>query len=366
MADFTIYNGASEEWLKIEATLPPRLPTEGPIDSIAVRNAGNAAREEASATAFSQISDRLVVKDHTITTRDGFALEARSYRLREVAHTEALPVYLYYHGGGFIFGTLSSEDAACGRVVLSLAARGEDVVVLNVNYRHTPEWKYPVAWDDTVDSFVWLHQNLTEVGGDGSRVIIGGVSAGARLTASLIVRKSLGQLEAGQDLPHPIGQVLIIPSLFHQDCREPLYAKLKDPSRASCVSMTDAPIVPSKVLKWFTEILDVKEAPSEDLKLSPGNITDEQLASVKDKFPPTVIGVAGYDPLRDDGLVFAKGLAEAGIPTKTHVFHGVPHGFRRFGAQLSASKRWDAAIDDGIIWCLSNPSATGEFNVIVE
>lgn len=54
------------------------------------------------------------------------------------------------------------------------------------------------------------------------------------------------------------------------------------------------------------------------------------------------------------------------IPSKTHLFHGVPHGFRRFGDKLSASKKWDAAIDEGILWCLSGPKATGKFDVIVE
>jgi hypothetical protein len=54
------------------------------------------------------------------------------------------------------------------------------------------------------------------------------------------------------------------------------------------------------------------------------------------------------------------------IPTKTHLFRGVPHGFRRFGDKLSASQKWDAAIDEGIMWCLSGPRASGKFDVVDE
>jgi acetyl esterase/lipase len=312
MADFTIYDGPSEEWLKIEATLPPPFTVSSQIDPLAIRSTANAGREQFSAAAFAPMRPQLLVKDHTITARDGFALEARSYRPKDVPETEPLPVYIHYHGGGFIFGTLSSEDAACGRIVLSLASRWRNVVVLNVNYRHTPEWKYPVAWDDAVDAFVWLHANLAVVGGDCGRVVLGGISAGARLIASLIVRKSLGLLEAGQHLPDPVGQLLFIPSLVHKGCHGPLLSKLKDSSKASSLALEDAPIVPKKVLGLFKDLLDVVEAKVDDLKLSPGNVSEGQLEKARGRFLPTVSGIAGYDPLRDDGLMFAKDLAEAG------------------------------------------------------
>lgn len=312
MADFTDYDGPSEEWLKIEATLPPRPTSSDPLNSLAIQATTNAGREQTSAAGFAPMGHQLLVKDHPITARDGFPLEARSYRPKDVPETERLPVYVHHHGGGFIFGTLSSEDVACGRIVLSLASRGQNVMVLNVNYRHTPEWKYPVAWDDAVDFFVWLHENLDTLGADGARVILGGISAGARLTASLIVRKTLGLLEKGHDLPDPIGQLLFIPSLVHQECHGPLYSKLKDRSKASSLTLEDAPIVPRRVLGWFTELLEVGEAKVDDLKLNPGNISEAQLEKVKSRFSPTVSGIAGYDPLRDDGLIFAKDLAEAG------------------------------------------------------
>lgn len=66
------------------------------------------------------------------------------------------------------------------------------------------------------------------------------------------------------------------------------------------------------------------------------------------------------------GDVIRAKLTDCSIPTKTHLFHGVPHGFRRFGDKLSASKKWDKAIDEGILWCLSRPEATGKFDVVVE
>ncbi|KAL1955021.1 hypothetical protein VTO42DRAFT_312 [Malbranchea cinnamomea] len=83
--------------------------------------------------------------------------------------------------------------------------------------------------------------------------------------------------------------------------------------------------------------------------------------------PPTVFGVAGRDPLRDEALVYAKLLSENGVPTKVDVYPGVPHGFRRYGDGLpSACKRWDETIYEGIKWALSEPAATGKFEINAE
>jgi acetyl esterase/lipase len=306
MADFSAYDGPSSEWLAIEATLPPRPTT---IDTLAFKKATNDFRDAASAAAFAPLKDQLDVADHTIVTRDGFNLEARSYRPKGVDGD--LPVYMHFHGGGFIFGTLDSENAACARIALSLKDSAP-VVVLNVNYRHTPEWKYPYAWDDAIDAFIWTHKNLSVIGGDGSKVILGGISAGARLIASLIVSKALDLAPELKGLPDVQGQLLFIPSLIHQDCHGGMFAKLADPSKASSKIFEEAPVIPKKVLRWFTDLLEVAEPKEDDLKMSPGNVTEEQLQKVKSRIPPTVSGIAGYDPLRDDGLVFAKDLAEAG------------------------------------------------------
>jgi acetyl esterase/lipase len=101
---------------------------------------------------------------------------------------------------------LASEDGICTRIAAATGA-----LVLNVNYRYTPEYLYPTAFYDAVDAFKWLHASATRLGAHPARVIIGGISAGAYLTVSLLAACYL-QLPGWEDLaslPEPLGQVLI-------------------------------------------------------------------------------------------------------------------------------------------------------------
>lgn len=298
MSDFSCYGGASDEWRALEPTLavPPVDPT-----APGLREKANAFREAVSAEAFESLSPKLLVKDYSIPARDGVAIEARTYRPLSEDKDAALPLYIHYHGGGYFLGTLASEDAICGRIAL-----GAGVTVLNVNYRHTPEARYPVPFDDAEDAFLWAHGKIGELGCDAERVVIGGISAGAHFAASITLRQHLGQL--GASLPKLAGQVLMIPALVAADCYAPQLAKLSDPSVSSWVENEFAPILPKARCEWFTGLLQIKDAAAEGLKLSPGNATPDQVKGM----PPSVFGITGLDPLRDEGLLYAKMLTEAG------------------------------------------------------
>ncbi|SPO01638.1 related to lipase/esterase [Cephalotrichum gorgonifer] len=356
MCDFSRYGGPSDEWLAIEATLPPTSNDPALLGSPELRKKLNAGREAISATAFKDLRPKLHVKDYSIPTRDGESIEARTYQTLEPADSNAdLPaVYIHFHGGGYHLGTLSSEDAICGRIAL-----GANVIVLNVNYRHTPEYKYPVPWNDAEDAFEWAHAHIRDIGGNPLKVVVGGISAGAHFTASLTLQKHLGKVATS--CPPIAGQVLMIPCLVAMDCYGPQLAKMADPSVSSMVENANAPILPVDRCRWFSNMLEVKDPEGEGVRLSPGNASPEQVKGL----PPTVFGITGLDPLRDEGLLYAKILTEAGVPTDIHLFKGVPHGFRRFG-QLSEAARWDRVLVDGIKWALSNPAASYEFTVKTE
>ncbi|CAI4212643.1 unnamed protein product [Parascedosporium putredinis] len=173
MADFSCYGGVSDEWLAVEAAAP-RLPADMPI-----------------------LERRQL--DHAIATRDGQTIEGRTYRPASVPADEILPLYIHFHGGGYFFGTLASEDAICARIAL-----GARVIVLNVNYRHTPEYTYPTAWDDGQDAYAWVHAHVAELGVDPAKVVVGGISAGAHITSSLTLQQSLGK--ALTSCPRPRGR----------------------------------------------------------------------------------------------------------------------------------------------------------------
>jgi acetyl esterase/lipase len=96
---------------------------------------------------------------------------------------ELRPVFIFFHGGGFCFGTLSSEDGFC-----SWIAEKAGVVVVNVCYRHTPAWKWPVPREDAYAALNWVFDNIGVIGGDREKVLVGGRSSGSNLSAGIALR----------------------------------------------------------------------------------------------------------------------------------------------------------------------------------
>ncbi|KAK8090528.1 hypothetical protein PG994_000033 [Apiospora phragmitis] len=337
MADYSIYGGPSEDWLAVEADLPA-LPTGLPVTEL--QRVTNEMRSKRAQVAMVALADKVQIQDLTIKARDGYSLEARTYLSAEAAAgdpQQKRPTYLHLHGGGFLLGTIDSEDATCSQMALETG-----VLVLNLNYRHTPQYTYPTAWHDTQDAFLWIHQNIQDLGGDPAKVLMGGISAGAWLTASLTMEMNGGRLERLAGLPPLAGQVLMIPPTVHPDCYAPQLRRL----RAGAVS---------------SYLLRVPDPREDDTKLNPGNATFEQARGL----PPTTFGVCGLDPLRDEGLLYAELLTEADVPTNIHVFKGLPHGFHSAGNKLKASAHWATVMHGGIKWALEQPKASGKFDVTV-
>lgn len=309
MADFSEYTGPSAEWLALEPILP-QPPKDLSVEEL--KGLLNKGREETSAQDMINqgLNSKVRIHDHTVITRDGATLEARTYRPAGVPISERLPVYIHLHGGGFLFGTLSSEDAACSRIVASRAEHGNPVVVFNVNYRHTPEYRYPTAWNDVEDAFVWMHENISDLGGISEQVVVGGISAGAWMTASLTLAQLSGKDKRLAACPKIVGQVLMIPCLVLSDYYAPRKDMLTNPELSSYVQCAEAPILPSSRLQFFGRLLglyEIKDA-REDRRMNPGNATADEVKVL----PPTTFGIAGNDPLRDEGLFYGKLLSENG------------------------------------------------------
>jgi acetyl esterase/lipase len=219
-------------------------------------------------------------------------------------------VYIHLHGGGYLFGTLSSEDAICSRIVVSRVQNDTPVMVFNVNYRHTPEHGFPTAWNDVEDAFVWVHEHINDIGGLGDQVVVGGISAGAQLTASLTLTQLYGDNERVKTCPKIRGQVLMIPCLVVEDYYAPRKEMLRSPEVSSYVTCAEAPILPVSRINLFMSLLKLShfENAGRNLRMNPGNATAEEAKYL----PPTTFGIAGNDPLRDEGLFFGKLLSENG------------------------------------------------------
>lgn len=294
MCDFSEYGGLTKQFLELQEKQP--APPQQTLEEL--KKSTNDGREKVSQEEMKSLGPQLIIQDHGISTRDGDTLEARSYRSKSIPAEKQLPLYIHYHGGGFLFGTLSSEDANCARVALNAP-----VVVLNVNYRHTPEFQYPTAWNDSEDAFEWVHSNSHVLGSNNQQIIVGGVSAGSWLTASLVQKEHLSQTPSSS---HILGQILMIPCLVHPGNYDNQLKRMKNPEISSHKQNENAPILSKARIDLFNSLL-FTDIPTE-LRANPGNASPDDIKGL----PPTVFGIAGVDPLRDEALLYAQLLAANG------------------------------------------------------
>ena len=247
----------------------------------------------------------VAIRDITVPAT-GTLLTARVYRPRALG-PDPLPLVVNFHGGGFVFGNLTAADWLCGQ----LAARAE-VVVVSVGYRLAPEHPAPTPFTDGWSATRWLVEHAGLLGGDRSRVTVMGESAGANL-AALIALSSRDLSRADPSWPQLAGQILAYPAVD------------LTLSSASIAELADAPMLRRKTLDWYGRLylpqgLDTSIA-ADDPRVSPIFAADHT------DLAPTLMLVAGEDPLRDDGTRYAAVLAAAGVPVETRVFPDAIHGF---------------------------------------
>ncbi|KAH7395528.1 Alpha/Beta hydrolase protein [Cadophora sp. MPI-SDFR-AT-0126] len=330
MAEFSRFGGVSDDWTAYIAA-HPQPPPAPDLTPVQLQERTNAGREANSREILNTITIDIETRDFTCVTSDNETIPLRVYKPSSTPASVKLPVFIFYHGGGYCFGTLSSEDGFCSWIVEQVG-----IVVVNVCYRHTPQWKWPAQREDAFNSLNWVFDNIESLGGDEKRVFVGGRSSGSNLAAGITLRDT----ETGSKRIK--GLILDLPHVCHTDVfPSELIAAGKD----SFAENIDAPILPSSRIKFFNELLDVKD---------PGEKYYSVLLASKDelaKFPPTHFLVAGRDALRDEALLFEEKLRQSGIKTEINIYSGVPHGFRRFG-ELQASRQYDHDLVDAFAWLL--------------
>ncbi|KAL2834385.1 Alpha/Beta hydrolase protein [Aspergillus cavernicola] len=341
--DFSQYQSPFTEWEDLiqGGTIPDTGPMPGEtIEQL--RGRTNAGRVKASETELdsSGLRDRVSWTDYTVPTSDRVRLPIRVYRPKNCPSTVSLPTYVFFHGGGFLLGNIESENANCARVV-DMWPQSPGLMVIHISYRHTPEHVYPTPYNDAWDAFEWLSANLDSIGGDSERTVIGGISAGAGLAASVSLRALHERRQKSPNsLIHLKGQLLCIPWLIHPFAHPYAHEEWSAPQQNA-----DAPILPMSRLTHFADLMQVKYPT--DPVFNVGLSREEQVRGL----PKASVLVAGWDVLRDDGLLYAETLKRAGVDTRVDIFRGLPHGFRRF-ASLPSSRRWDLLIVDSIAWML--------------
>jgi acetyl esterase/lipase len=246
----------------------------------------------------------VAVEDREIPGPDGApAVTVRIYQPDGLA--EVRPGLLHIHGGGFVIGDLESEHGAC----LALC-RNLGIVVVSVDYRLAPENPYPAGLDDCYAALQWVSANADELQIDSARLGIFGQSAGGGLSAATAL------LARDRDGPAICFQYLGIPELD---------------DRLETVSMrefVDTPMWhrPNAELSWDFYLGDAYRRGGDDVPCYAAPARAEDLSGL----PPAYVSTMEFDPLRDEGVLYALKLMQAGVRTELHSFPGTFHGSSLF------------------------------------
>lgn len=232
---------------------------------------------------------------------NGIQVPVRVYHPFSAQSQNALPALVYLHGGGWTIGDLDTHDVLCRSLCLQA-----DVVVVSVDYRMGPEHKFPAAFEDAVAAFEWTVKNANPLGIDAKRIAIGGDSAGGNLTAAAC-------LQLRSHTVQPAYQLLIYPAtIMWQDT--PSYH-----ANGQGYMLTKDSIA------YYTDNYLRDRNDAKDWRASP------QWAESHAGLPPAFVLTAGYDPLRDEGLMYADALSKAGVSTQYVCFERQIHGFITMG-----------------------------------
>ncbi|KAL5320139.1 hypothetical protein ACEPPN_010940 [Leptodophora sp. 'Broadleaf-Isolate-01'] len=315
-------------------------------------------RREKLARAILTMPDSVHIDDISIPALDASTIAARLYRPKATAGTSKLPLYIHLHGGGWHYGTLDTEEPYCMTLCADVAQAYErhQIAVLNVNYRHAPDYKFPTQADDAWAALSLAHDRdfCMKYGIAADQIIIGGTSAGAALAISTGLRE-MRRMQNEKKAPHHQrsriqGLLLSSSPTVHPDLFPFSYLQSKTISSHEQFQTTG--ILPTVVAKLFCSMYlpdDSDETKSNEW-VSPLLVPKESWNAIL--WPATSIHVAGADTFRDEGLLFHAKLQEIGIKTRLCIHAGYPHAFERF-PQLEESVRWRAQVADDIQWLLT-------------
>jgi acetyl esterase/lipase len=237
------------------------------------------------------------VKDIKVSIQDR-SLKARHYS-NEIS-ASLRPCILFFHGGGFVIGSLDGYDNLCRNLALQ-----SNCDVVSIEYRLAPEHKFPAAFEDAIGSWEWIQEEGEKLHIDPARISVAGDSAGAFL--ALLVASEASKAKTGN---RPLALGLIYPPDF--TVTEANSRKLLGDQKV---------VLNRELLEWFMKHFLPDGVSYDDERF-------EVLGdAVNGRMPPTWILTCGFDPLRDDGIAIAKVLSDLGAEVTFQEYDDLYHGF---------------------------------------
>lgn len=221
-------------------------------------------------------------------------------RVTAPAGVGPFPGLVFFHGGGWVVGSIASHDHLC-RAVTDAAG----LAVVSVDYRLAPEHPFPAAVDDAEAATAWVAANADALGIDPARLAVGGDSAGGNL-AAVVARRA-----RDRGGPRLAFQLLIYP-ITDADLDTPSY-----------LENADGYLLTREAMAWYWDRYAPDPAARADPDASP--LRAPSLAGL----PPALVITAGFDPLRDEAEAYARRLRDAGVAVRLTRYPGMIHGFLR-------------------------------------
>jgi acetyl esterase len=250
--------------------------------------------------------------DATIPLQDGTQLTATLYT---PTGPGPFPAVVYFHGGGWVMGSSQGYDASARAL-----AKGAQAVVISVDYRLAPEYKFPTAWDDALAAYKWATTNVGRWRGDPRRLALAGESSGGNLAIST----AISAVAAGVTRPKAV--IAIYPVTQTGSTTE------------SYVDSANARPLNKAMIGWFLDKTLNSAADKTDPRL---DVIHAKL-SLLSLLPPVTIINAQIDPLRSDGAMLEEALKQVKVKVMRKEYEGVTHQFFGAAAVLSAAKNAQA------------------------
>lgn len=245
----------------------------------------------------SSLAEKIEKTKDIIIKKKNHQIKIRVYFPKK-KNKESFAGLIFFHGGGFVIGSIKTHDHLCRRL-----SRLSSAVIFSVEYRLAPEFKFPSAILDSADAVKWIFENIKKFNVNKNKIGIAGDSAGACIAAvmSILFRK--------HKLIRLSHQILIYP------CTAP------KPNNKSHFTFAKGFLLSRKNILWFYNNYKNSSLDEKDFRYAP--IISQDLSEL----PKSLIIVAGYDPLRDEGIKYAEKLIHFGNDVQLINYKNMVHGF---------------------------------------